>query len=61
MQQRANEIAKETGKEKDPVKKQAMIAEGKKLREQALEDPASPPYEPPELREILDLPDSLRK
>jgi seryl-tRNA synthetase len=33
LQQRANEIAKSTGQEKDPVKKQQLIAEGKKLRE----------------------------
>jgi seryl-tRNA synthetase len=34
LQQRANEIAKQTGKEKDPAKKQALIEEGRKLREQ---------------------------
>src|SRR6266511_3381224 len=34
LQQRANEIAKTTGKEKDPAKKQELIAEGRKLREQ---------------------------
>ena len=34
LQQRANELAKSTGKEKDPAKKQELIAEGKKLREQ---------------------------
>jgi seryl-tRNA synthetase len=33
-QQRANEIAKSTGKEKDPAKKQELIAEGRKLREE---------------------------
>jgi seryl-tRNA synthetase len=33
-QQRANEVAKQTGKEKDPAKKQALIEEGRKLREQ---------------------------
>jgi seryl-tRNA synthetase len=33
-QQRANEIAKSTGKEKDPAKKQGLIAEGRKLREE---------------------------
>src|SRR5437868_4829384 len=34
LQQRANEIAKSIPKEKDPAQKQALIAEGKKLREQ---------------------------
>jgi seryl-tRNA synthetase len=34
LQQRANEVAKQTGKEKDPAKKQALIEEGRKLREQ---------------------------
>src|SRR5437879_3008840 len=34
LQQRANEIAKSTGGEKDPGKKQTLIAEGKRLREQ---------------------------
>jgi seryl-tRNA synthetase len=33
-QQRANEIAKSTGKEKDPAKKQELIGEGRKLREE---------------------------
>src|SRR5690242_13685266 len=33
-QQRANEIAKSTGKEKDPAKKQELIAEGRRLREE---------------------------
>jgi seryl-tRNA synthetase len=33
-QQRANEIAKATGKEKDPAKKQLLIAEGRMLREE---------------------------
>src|SRR5262245_60922437 len=33
-QQRANEVAKLTGKEKDPAKKQELIAEGRKLREE---------------------------
>jgi seryl-tRNA synthetase len=33
-QQRANEIAKATGKEKDPAKKQELISEGRKLREE---------------------------
>jgi seryl-tRNA synthetase len=34
LQQRANEVAKQTGREKDPAKKQALIEEGRKLREQ---------------------------
>jgi seryl-tRNA synthetase len=34
LQQRANEVAKQTGKERDPAKKQALIEEGRKLREQ---------------------------
>jgi seryl-tRNA synthetase len=33
VQQRANEIAKKVGPEKDPAKKQELIAEGKTLRE----------------------------
>ena len=33
IQQRANEIAKKVGPEKDPAKKQELIAEGKTLRE----------------------------
>jgi seryl-tRNA synthetase len=33
-QQRANEIAKKVGPEKDPAKKQELIAEGRKLREE---------------------------
>ncbi len=33
-QQRANEIAKKVGPEKDPAKKQALIAEGRQLREE---------------------------
>jgi len=33
-QQRANEVAKGTGKEKDPAKKQELIAEGRRLREE---------------------------
>lgn len=33
-QQRANEVAKSTGGEKDPATKQELIAEGKRLREQ---------------------------
>src|SRR5262245_26976897 len=32
LQQRANEVAKITGKEKDAAKKQALIAEGRGLR-----------------------------
>src|SRR6516164_827829 len=32
LQQRANEVAKITGKEKDPAKKQALIQEGRDLR-----------------------------
>ncbi|MFN4257673.1 MAG: serine--tRNA ligase [Gemmataceae bacterium] len=34
LQQRANEVAKLTGKEKDPVKRQELVAEGKELKEQ---------------------------
>jgi seryl-tRNA synthetase len=34
LQQRANEVQKQTGKEKDPAKRQALIEEGRKLREQ---------------------------
>ncbi|MFO0807292.1 MAG: serine--tRNA ligase [Gemmataceae bacterium] len=34
LQQRANEVAKTTGAEKDPTRKQDLIAEGKRLREQ---------------------------
>src|SRR5919108_3513940 len=34
LQQRANEISKGIPKEKDPAKKQELIAEGKRLREQ---------------------------
>ena len=34
LQQRANEVAKQTGKEKDAAKKQALIEEGRKLRDQ---------------------------
>ena len=37
LQQRANEVAKQTGKEKDPARKQALIEEGRKLREQVAE------------------------
>lgn len=33
LQQRANEIAKSTGREKEPAKKQALIQEGRELRE----------------------------
>src|SRR5262245_40696489 len=33
-QQRANEVAKGTGKEKDPAKKQELIAEGRRLRDE---------------------------
>src|SRR4051812_24258585 len=33
-QQRANELAKSVGKEKDPAKKQALIQEGRQLREE---------------------------
>src|SRR5215475_14621832 len=33
-QQRANEVAKKVGPEKDPAKKQELIAEGRKLREE---------------------------
>src|SRR6516164_2766423 len=34
LQQRANEVPKLIPKEKDPAKKQELIAEGKRLREQ---------------------------
>ncbi len=34
VQERANQISKQIGPEKDPAKKQEMIAEGKRLREQ---------------------------
>jgi seryl-tRNA synthetase len=34
LQQRANEVQKQTGKEKDPANRQALIEEGRKLREQ---------------------------
>jgi seryl-tRNA synthetase len=34
IQQRANEVSQQIPKEKDPAKKQAQIAEGKRLREQ---------------------------
>jgi seryl-tRNA synthetase len=35
VQQRQNEVSKQIPKEKDPAQKQALIAEGKQLREQA--------------------------
>src|SRR5262245_7897697 len=34
IQQKQNELAKSTGKEKDPEKKKGLIEEGRKLREQ---------------------------
>jgi seryl-tRNA synthetase len=37
LQQRANEVAKITGKEKDPAKKQALIQEGRDLRAKVAE------------------------
>src|SRR5262249_31161461 len=33
IQQRQNEVAKLTGKEKDPAKRQELVAEGKSLKE----------------------------
>ena len=37
LQHRANEVAKITGKEKDPAKKQALIQEGRDLRAKVAE------------------------
>src|SRR6516162_10153557 len=37
LQQRANEVAKITGKEKDPAKKHAFIQEGRDLRTKVAE------------------------
>src|SRR5215510_14847634 len=37
VQQRANEVSKLIPREKDPAKKQALIAEGRALREKAAE------------------------
>src|SRR5262245_24195714 len=37
LQQRANEVARRAGPEKDPVRKQELIAEGRTLRERVAE------------------------
>src|SRR5437879_4619970 len=53
LQQRANEVAKITGKEKDPAKKQALIQEGRDLRAKVAELEAKGKQIEAELRAFL--------
>src|SRR5262249_37160446 len=53
LQQRANEIAKGTGKEKDAAKKQAMIQEGRDLRAKVSELEAKAKQIEADLRAVI--------
>jgi seryl-tRNA synthetase len=53
LQQRANEVAKSTGKEKEPAKKQALIQEGRDLRAKVAELEAKGKQIEADLRSVL--------
>src|SRR6266852_2033691 len=53
LQQRANEVAKVTGKEKDAAKKQALIQEGRELRAKVAELEAKGKQIETDLRAVL--------
>src|SRR5262249_58115969 len=53
LQQRANEVAKITGKEKDPAKKQNLIQEGRDLRAKVAELEAKGKQIEVDLRAVL--------